>query len=851
MGIIQEIKKILTEQQVSQIENDFQKAQERINREFVFPEICTELETICMKFFYAYMPISDVASYEMELFHKMVQDTLNAKQQLPWGDAVTGELFLNYVLSYRLNNEDLVDCREQFFDEIFPRIKSMTMEQAAIEVNYWCFEKVTYQSTNSRTISPLGAIRSAYGRCGEESAFMVAALRSVGIPARQCYTPRWAHCDDNHAWVEVWIDDVWHYLGACEPEPVMDKGWFTSPAQRGMLIHARVFSNLVSEPYITNKTPVMTQVNILSNYTEIKPLTIKVTDGNPVEGARVRFELINYGELFPLATIATDKDGVVEFQTGLGDLVVHVYKDSKYMYQKVDMRITNEPVTFDWNNAVLSETESFDIDMCAPVALPIIEPDVTDSMEQKHKEMMEQGVKIRKAYEATFIRGEKAKVFAAGFTSNQDEIEKLISDSNGNYLEIARFLYTEKLSLELRVMLLSSLRKKDLSDITCDILEEHLESAVKYKDDFQDDIFSQFVLCPRAHSEMITEYREYITKYFTKAQAEKFRKNPVAVYDFIEKEIEDCKDLDYATISASPAGLLDLKIGSEISRKILFVAICRTFGIPARISRIDGSIEYYKDGEFVAISTNKDAEPVRDCKLVLTKCSSDVQFEYNRNLTVALLSDGVYYTMGLGNVTFCGDKVEYMLQEGNYRILTSNRMPNGDVLASAQFVKLEHGKEYQVTIALREDRHIEKGIALPQIMLKYDNSEISQVDIVTNKKQVIAWLGEGKEPTEHLLNEMLEQQDEFCKYSDQIVFVLKDEHSYTNKTLAVAHGKIKMKLAYAVNSFDDDVNTLFDSLSITTQKLPLVMVLNEEKEAIFSTSSYNVGTGGMLLKLLR
>jgi len=52
--------------------------------------------------------------------------------------------------------------------------------------------------------SPLATIRTAYGRCGEESVLTVAALRAVGIPARQCYTPLWAHCDDNHAWVEAW-----------------------------------------------------------------------------------------------------------------------------------------------------------------------------------------------------------------------------------------------------------------------------------------------------------------------------------------------------------------------------------------------------------------------------------------------------------------------------------------------------------------------------------------------------------------------------------------------------------------------------------------------------------------------
>ena len=92
----------------------------------------------------------------------------------------------------------------------------------------------------------IGMCNSARGRCGEESTLAVSAMRSVGIPARQCYVPRWAHCDDNHAWVEVWADGDWHYLGACEPEPVLDKGWFTAAASKAMLVHAKAFSDLES-----------------------------------------------------------------------------------------------------------------------------------------------------------------------------------------------------------------------------------------------------------------------------------------------------------------------------------------------------------------------------------------------------------------------------------------------------------------------------------------------------------------------------------------------------------------------------------------------------------------------------
>lgn len=93
-----------------------------------------------------------------------------------------------------------------FYEELKDRVKGLSLYDAVLEVNHWCHEKVIYTPSDARTSSPLASVKTAYGRCGEESTFTVAALRSVGIPARQVYTPRWAHTDDNHAWVEAWVN---------------------------------------------------------------------------------------------------------------------------------------------------------------------------------------------------------------------------------------------------------------------------------------------------------------------------------------------------------------------------------------------------------------------------------------------------------------------------------------------------------------------------------------------------------------------------------------------------------------------------------------------------------------------
>ncbi|MBO7317681.1 MAG: transglutaminase domain-containing protein, partial [Bacteroidales bacterium] len=161
----------------------------------VFAEELTNEQREALQFLYAYMPTPDITDYSGD-FHLMNVDyALKARAEMPWGKQVPDREFLHFVLPIRVNNENLDECRAVFYEELKDRVRNLSMYDAVLEVNHWCHEKVTYTPSDGRTSSPLATIRTAHGRCGEESTFTVAALRAVGIPARQIYTPRWAHTD--------------------------------------------------------------------------------------------------------------------------------------------------------------------------------------------------------------------------------------------------------------------------------------------------------------------------------------------------------------------------------------------------------------------------------------------------------------------------------------------------------------------------------------------------------------------------------------------------------------------------------------------------------------------------------
>ena len=327
------------------------------------------------------MPLSDRANYPEEVFRGFADHAVFLRENVSWCKELPEDIYLNYVLYHRVNDEQIEDCRKIFYDRIWSELESVLaeksmlspgelLEQCILAVNYWCLSEATYRSTDDRTVSPLTVLRCGFGRCGEESVFTVTALRSVGIPARQVYAPKWAHCDDNHAWVEVYVEGQWHYLGACEPEEMLDRGWFMAAASKAMLVHSRTFHvENVDEQAISREGCVYLW-NQLERYADTVSLKVTVKEKNeegalvPVKGVRIWAELLNYAQLVPIAELITDDAGQAALTVGKGNLHLHCEKDGRFLRYLLDVDqlctdVENDylEITLDFDEATAWETE--------------------------------------------------------------------------------------------------------------------------------------------------------------------------------------------------------------------------------------------------------------------------------------------------------------------------------------------------------------------------------------------------------------------------------------------------------------------------------------------------------------
>lgn len=839
---------LFTEKEIVGIEKEFIGAKERFKgKEAAFFDIlenCNIEERVCLQYIYSFMPLSDIADYDGELILEFVRVALKTRKELNWGEKIPTEIFLHYVLCYRVNNENIEDYRGLFFEELYPRVKDKSMTEAALEVNYWCLQKAVYKSTDIRTASPLTVIRNGYGRCGEESTLLVSALRSVGIPARQCYVPRWAHCDDNHAWVEVWADGKWHYMGACEPEPILDTGWFDLASSKAMLAEVKAFGKGDITEEVLEQTAITSIINTLDHYAETKVLTVKVIDGGgtPIEGAKVRFELLNYSELYPIAVSLTDKEGKAAFKTGFGDIMIHVVKDGLFYIEKVDMRKQDELIV-EWVNAKSVEKGEYEFDMMPPMIESI--PEKVKSAEQntKHEEKVQKAHEIRRAYEDTFYTEESAKSFAKDYAPYEKEVEDFLIKAKGNHQVITDYLVGDReIPLKYKVGILGTLKLKDYTDITLECLAEHMEASLMYKDWYEEDIFIENILAPRIHVEMITSYKQGILECFTEKEISKFRENPEHIITYIKESIGDSKDLDYPNLYTTPLGTLALKKGSLVARHILFVAICRAIGIPAHIQKVDGTIEYYRQGEWVNRTVAElEVEAPINAKLVLKK-EQPGEWQYGTHYGLAKLEDGIYKTLHLYGETFSEENISYSMRAGNYRLITSNRQIDGTILAKAYHFEIEENEKKCIEVALRaDDLHAH---------LKNVEVQIKELEALERTNNVVIWLELGKEPTEHILNEVRQQKERYAALDGDIIFLVENGQSLNDPTLQKTLKAVPNIKVQEVPNMEKLREKICRNFTIEVDQLPLATVITKNQKMKYACSGYNVGLADILLKII-
>ena len=725
------------------------------------------------------------------------------------------------------------------------------MMDAIIEVNHWCHEKVTYQPSDARTSAPLATLKTATGRCGEESTFAVAALRAVGIPARQVYTPRWAHTDDNHAWVEAWADGKWYFLGACEPEPVLNLGWFNAPASRAMLMHTRAFGDYNGPEEVMLRTSNFTEINLTSNYAPVAPIDfyVKDSEGKPVENARVEFKIYNYAEFFTAVTKYTDANGHTSLSAGIGDLVVWASKDGKYTYQKVSFGKDKETILTLPGGAPTSSVGALEtsappkctyLDIVPPKEDPQL-PYVSDEMHKENQRRFALEDSIRKAYTATFPTMEEAKRI-------NERGAEYIFKSRGNKQTIVDFIKRHS-DNEDRVMgILATLSDKDLRDITTEILEDSYNATTDQ-------------LSPRVEDELITiPFKQYFEKAFSKKAADAFRADPMKLVEWIKKNIRLNPDKKALRIAQTPVGVMKSKITDERSRDIFFVDVARSLGIEAQKDAVTGKIQYKKNGEWQDVKFDNTAEKTSTAaalgtiKLTYEPTKLLDNPKYYSHFTISRIENGTAQLLNfdegqadMGNGTTWSNtfKNGYKLDAGTYMLTTGTRLANGSVLASNRIFEIKKGQTTTLPLEIRQNTNEVTVIGSfnSESLVTKDGKEVSLLSQTGRGYYVVGILGVGQEPTNHALHDIEKMKEAFEAWGRPVVLLFESETDAAKFNHDEFPG-LPSTVQFALDKDGSVRKQIAREMKLMNEKqMPMFIIADTFNRVVFVSQGYTIGLG--------
>ena len=818
-------------------------------------------EKAALEFLYQYMPLGDSVDYTEEYYRECVHYAFLAKQEMPWGASIPEREFKHFVIPVRVNNENLDRFRATYYEELKGRVKDLTLYDAVLEVNHWCHEHVNYKGSDSRTSAPMATIKTSWGRCGEESTLLVTALRTVGIPARQVYTPRWAHCDDNHAWVEAWVDGQWHFLGACEPEPVLDLGWFNEPASRTLLLHTRVFGNYDGPEVVISRSANYTEITVVDNYGKTVKTTFTVvnSDGKPQANLPVEFKIYNYAEFCTVVTKTTDENGQTWLTAGLGCMMAYAAKDGKFGFQ-VFRSGEKENVTIILNHEKGTE-EVFEFDMVPPAPTSVL-PEVTAEMRAENDRCIAYEDSLRNAYIADCKKAQQKLIMNTG----NKTLCRIYEKTWGNYQTIADFVkYAQGKNQEIKaVELLSNISDKDLRDVSLEVLKDHLDNTPGLEQSIismPPEHYSQYILSPRVSNEMLVPYRKTLSDFFPEAERRQYHDNPTLLVDWVKNNIKTDDNLALQRIPISPLGVLKARKADRHSRDIFFVSMARSLGIAAQINPVNGNVQY-----FGKEWTNVNFDAAESANAAVGYL--DIQY-----YPIASVTDPKYYTH-FSIKKFDGNSFRLLaydakdpgiddgmmlstfdhptpLDEGYYILTAGTRLDDGTALTHSQFFSIKAGETTQLTLVLRQPNDELQVVGSFYADNKFTDPETGEVgnakQLIQDEYFILGLLDQGSEPTTHAMQDIAAFRKDFEASNLPMIFVFSSKEEYDKFKLKNFSG-LPEGIVYGIDdgAIRDD---LVESLHLSGDNRPIFIIANTNSEVVFVKQGYTIGLGEQLLKI--
>jgi hypothetical protein len=374
---------------------------------------------------------------------------------------------------------------------------------------------------------------------------------------------------------------------------------------------------------------------------------------------------------------------------------------------------------------------------------------------------------------------------------------------------------------------------------------------MKYAEIFSSDIFEKYILNPRVELEMLLPYKSFFLNKFDAAFIKKVKQDPNKLIRWIKDSIKIDNERQAYNLPVTPAGVYNLKVSDMRSRKLFFVAVCRSFGIPARLEPGTNTAQYLSDNKWVDVFFNGKPEEYKKFNIAFNVVNKDLKFtpQYYHHLTLARFENNRFNTLDFGEYKNIDEIKDIKLRAGTYRLITSNRLSSGKILVNMKILNIGSDTVLNLDFPQRNiEMKVLGSINRKKISESIHYKDSRAKDLQESSDIVVAIIQPDKEPSKHVLNDIQIIKNDFEKLNNTIVFIIQKKD--LSATFRIEdYPDLPYRTFFIIT--DQDPNKLFDiKLKEKAGIYPKVMIASPEGKIYYLEEGYKIGVGNDLLNLL-
>lgn len=638
----------------------FEKAQQNIEK--LPPDSADRYHTLLDKHpdvFMAYFLAYEEGSKLLLADTTYISDHYRKVKEL-WAESSTKytlPFFLSYIAKITVTDERITPYRTYFAEYgIFDLLQRFSNEEELVrELNLWCRQFMTFVPTSGRDMAPYDILkRTNIGRCEEMQIFFISAARTLGIPARPAMTPLWAHTDNNHAWVEVYVNGRWRYLGAVEPAYELDEAWFSANAARAvMIIATSAFPD--SSDIILREDDYYSLINSTPNYDTGQIRSRKVSlltkneKGDILPEVNLAFMVYNWGMLRPIFRAETADDGSFSIITGSGSFLIAASNDSLFALYEIPA----QPADYE-TEIILKDEKTIALNALLRYPDPqlparVDRPEWNDyrvSFEDRYNEI------VSVYLNETFPHEVKDTLLIEIWSKCRNNKESFLTFYEKNKPLPEHFLAVLN-GIDPKFLWQANLRQwQNLYDFYTDLISEATPFSSENSDE-QNEHYSEEILSLLISPTVLFEELpfERMTEDLTRWRKGDVEERISGILDYMNQKYE--KDNERAVSSLLPYDrAISLSLLTDYQFKMLFCSVLRANFIPANYTRIPNIVnifhnnnwQYYNIEKQGFQSPEKTEEEISHTVIIGTVDENNYQIELpTENYTLTFLQNGIFY----------------------------------------------------------------------------------------------------------------------------------------------------------------------------------------------------------------